>query len=253
MADPASASTPASKGESTFTENFNKWVQSIGIIIAAAWGAYTFVYKEIRVPKSAPVNISINLQLKKLGTANPKKALVAVEMRVSASNPSSRRTYLLQNKWMVWGYRANTKKPEDPATFYDRTATQMNAQLGNSSERHTRWSTRSVVAGGSLFSDTWLSPNETLTKTIIFCVPRNQYDSVLAIVVMPTSESEKGLEMQWRGNKDTENTQSTLYVVGDHGQLEPAKTDGKGRLNDERVRELGYQLATGSAEISLWE
>jgi hypothetical protein len=253
MASPASAPVTETKPKSTFTENFNKWVQSIGIIVAALWGAYTFVYKEIAVPKSAPVNISINLQLRKLSTAKPKKALVAMEMRVSASNPSSRRIYLLQNKWMVWGYTANPKKPEDPDCFYARTADLMNDQLGQFSERHASWSTRNIVAGGSLFDDDKLSPNETITRTIIFYVPPDQYDSVRAEALIPTSEVENRLKVQWRSGKGTEDTMLTIYLVGDHGQLEPTKIDERGRPNDERVKGLGYQLSGTSTEISLWE
>src|SRR5438093_325085 len=87
----------------SFGESLNTWVQAIGIIIAACWGVYTFGYKEIMVPKSAPVNITLNLQLKKIGGAPAKGDLVAVEMRASATNPSSRDIHLLPNAWIAYG------------------------------------------------------------------------------------------------------------------------------------------------------
>lgn len=40
-------------------------VQTTAIVLAGVWALYTFVYKEILLPKSAPVNVSIDLQLKK--------------------------------------------------------------------------------------------------------------------------------------------------------------------------------------------
>ena len=42
----------------TFGKTLNTWVQTIGIIAAGAWGIYTFAFKEIVTPRSAPINIS---------------------------------------------------------------------------------------------------------------------------------------------------------------------------------------------------
>src|SRR5690349_16115704 len=38
----------------TFAEQLNTWMQIAGILIAAVWGVYTFVFKEITTPKAAP-------------------------------------------------------------------------------------------------------------------------------------------------------------------------------------------------------
>jgi hypothetical protein len=69
--------------ERTIGETINTWMQIAGILLAGAWGVYTFFEKEVFIPKSAPVNISINLQLKKVGTGSASQAsLAAVEMNV---------------------------------------------------------------------------------------------------------------------------------------------------------------------------
>jgi hypothetical protein len=93
----------AKSRESSFGRELNAWVQTIAIIVAASWGIYTFVYKEITLPKSAPVNVSMDLQLKKIGTSVDKREqevpFVAVEMKVRATNPTSRSIYLLPSTW----------------------------------------------------------------------------------------------------------------------------------------------------------
>ena len=76
----------ANSGGRSIGQEVNAWVQTVGILIAAAWGVYTFVYKEMIEPKSAPINISVDLELKKVGAADvtkrgTKKRLIPVELR----------------------------------------------------------------------------------------------------------------------------------------------------------------------------
>jgi hypothetical protein len=236
-----------------FAELFNKWAQSIGIVVAAIWGAYTFIYKEIMLPQESPINISVNLQLKKAGTGKPKASLIPVEMRISATNPSSRTIYLLPGYWIAWGYQTTPKDDNDPSAFYERMAEEMNAQNGQYSERHSASSPRSIVAGGSLFSDDSLSPNETLTRTIMFYAPRDKYDSVLAQINMPSIEAKEGLQVQWRVNKEDSTVEGILYLVNKQGERTLAKRDEKGHLADQKVKDMEYQMTTTSAEIPLWK
>ncbi len=253
MATPSTAPLPGlAPKRLPFTELFSKWVQSIGIIIAAIWGVYTFIYKEIELPQQAPINISFNLELKKAGAGKPKTSLIPVEIHVSAKNPSSRTIYLLPSYWIAWGYKTGPKDNMDSGAFNERLAALMNAQEGQDSERHSVSSARSIVAGGSLFSDDSLSPNETLTRTIMFYAPRDKYDSVLAQVNMPSFEAQEGLEMQWKVNEDG-SVEGTLYVINKDGTRTPAKKDEKGRLADQKVTQMEYQLSTTDAEISLWQ
>jgi hypothetical protein len=252
MASPAS--TPSPSREHTVVDTFNKWAQAIGIIVAAAWGAYTFIYKEITLPKSAPINITMTMQLKRVGAAKSKNRLVAVEMRVTASNPSSRKVYLLPSMWSVEGLGVVPKHAESPASFYERTAALMNAQGGQYETRHAGIKMSGVVAAGSLFSDSWLNPNETVTRTIIVYIPRDEYDSLFARTVIPSVEAASGIELQWKADQEGGAPEETLYLVNARGEKEPVQKSEKGGfLQDQRVRELGFQEATSSAEMSLWD
>lgn len=113
--------------ERTLGQTLNTWVQTIGIVCAGAWALlYTFGYKDIFVPKSAPVNISLNLSLKKVGPkASSTDSLTAVEMKIAATNPSSRPVYLLRSAWVAIGC---TIRPR-----LDGSGAQQNDQLNSNS------------------------------------------------------------------------------------------------------------------------
>jgi hypothetical protein len=104
-------------------QNLNTWVQTIGIIGAAIWGIYAFHQQYYVIPSSAPVNITLDLQLKrsgvvKLGGKNSgNNQLLTIEMKVSATNPSSRTVYLLQSAWYVYGLRLKNEEGIEDKAF----------------------------------------------------------------------------------------------------------------------------------------
>ena len=62
----------------TRIEKFNTLVQTLGIIIASIiaslFTVYAFYYEKVLLPKSAPINISTELSLKRSGTNIPTMA-----------------------------------------------------------------------------------------------------------------------------------------------------------------------------------
>jgi hypothetical protein len=243
----SSASDPSTSSERVFIDSFSKWIQTIGIIIAAGWGVYTFIYKEIKVPTSAPINISVNMQLKKVGTGKPKGKLVAVEMRVSATNPSPRKVYLLPSAWMVWGIQMSATEPADDD--YKQITDMMNAQQADYVNRYTNPQSQGLVAGGSLFMDQVLNPNETVTRTVIFCVPREKYDLLEAHTRIPTSSVQGVFSLQWDYNpdKNSEYFRQEVYLIDKNGRQQPL-SKGKGGYSDDRLQEAG-----SNTELSMWE
>jgi hypothetical protein len=87
------------------------WGPTIGIVVSSLVGIGGLVfgfYKDVIAPKSAPINISVNLQLKKIGpgksdASDIAKRFIAIEMRVSATNPSTRQVFLLPSAWIAHG------------------------------------------------------------------------------------------------------------------------------------------------------
>jgi hypothetical protein len=232
----------------TVGETLNTWVQIAGICIAAAWGVYTFVFKEITVPKSAPVNISINLQLKKLGTGSSNKAnLMAVEMNISATNPSTREIHVLPSAWNARGIRigvAETDQTNFTKAIEDALRDTTNI---DTVQRHAVAEERLMVAAGLLFADASLKPNEKVARTIIIYVPRDDYDFVEVSAAMLSVEDVSRIALEWVFDKEYDDLKPVYYRVNKNGNRSPIKESDAS--SDKRVK-LQWTLA--SSQISLW-
>jgi hypothetical protein len=229
-------------------ETINTWMQIVGICIAAAWGVYTFVFKEITVPKSAPVNISINLQLKKLGTGSSNKAnLMAVEMNISATNPSTREIHLLTSAWSARGIRIGVAE-RDQTNFTKAIEDALRESNGlDTVQRHAVAKERSMVAAGPLFVDADLKPNEKVARTIIIYVPRDDYDFVEVSAAMPSAEGVSRIALEWVFDKEYDDLKPVFYRVNKNGNRTPIKESDAS--SDKRVK-LQWTLA--GSQISLW-
>jgi hypothetical protein len=234
--------------ERTVAQKLNTWAQTIGIVIAAAWGVYTFIYKEVMLPRSAPVNISVNLQLKKIGFASSQiqdenKSLIAVEMRVSATNPSPREVYLLPSAWIVYGHKIGVLR--ERRAFTEEAITALNSGQGIYVEKHSAPVTTSVVAIGSLFADDVLKPNEAATRTVVFHVPPGRYDWLDVQAIMPTMAKKGGAALEWKFDEKA-GLVPVIYRVNARGERE--------KMGDEASSDphLELQSAHSMAALSLW-
>jgi hypothetical protein len=231
----------------SFAENCKDWVQTVGIIIAAIWGVYAFVYKEITAPRSAPVNITLDLQLKKVDAGAPQHDLVAVEVKCSAKNPSSREIKLLPSAWIAYGSRIVGVK-EDQIDFPHQASATLQDNGGMSPVlRHALREKISMVGTGLLFPDDGLKPGETTARTLVIYVPKNVYNQLDFVAVMPSSEDTKGIKAEWSLNNDEELVHE-MYRLDKKGQRLPTQLDENGSYLDKR---LWAQKSTAYAAISL--
>jgi hypothetical protein len=236
----------------TSARKINTWVQTVGIFLAAAWGVYTFVYKEIMLPRSAPVNISVNLQLKKIGTPtsgpeHKKGSLVAIEMRVSATNPSSREVYLLPSAWIAYGLSVDSVSHS--AAFAKNAISSLNShEASYYEEKHATVSEASVVAVGNLFVDDSLKPNETVTRTLVFHVPPGRYDWLDVQAVMPTVARKTSVGLEWKFDQESGLVPTLYHVNGSGERTEMAKSENGEYL----VGNIELQQARSMSALSLW-
>lgn len=236
----------------TWTRELNTWVQTVGIVIASVWGVYTFVYKEVMIPRSAPINITLNLQLEQTGTkglknAASKESLVAIAMKVVATNPSSRTVYLFPSAWIAYGLSVGVQS-DDNASFQLLTAESLSSDNINAAERHSKNDATTVVAVGHLLPDAYLRPSETAIRTVVFHVPLDKYDLVQVQTLMPTAANVSGIALSWEFDKD-ETLKPVMYRVSPSGTRTPMPTDPDGGYSDAR---LELQMATSISQLSLW-
>ncbi len=249
----------------SFGQEINAWVQTVGILFAAAWGGYTFIYKEVWLPNSAPVNISVDLQLKKVGQMGPhgapvsdvsdkpnglageidkKKQLIGVEMRISAVNPSPRDVYLLPSAWSAWGIVDRASSDDLPI---EDVAKSLNAGYMQYSLKHAVPAEASLVAVGALFKDTVLRPNEKVGRTEIFYVPAGRYDRILVDGELNTMSKPAKLTVQWKW--ENERLFAQLYRVGANNEPIELKKDEKAHYFEDN----GLQIQSASGQIFLWQ
>lgn len=71
-------------------QRIKDWLQIILLVFGAAWGIYTFVYKEIIVPSRRPAALRVTATLEEVGR---KKDMLLVRARIVVSNQSDTKIY----------------------------------------------------------------------------------------------------------------------------------------------------------------
>ena len=231
-----------------FGENLNTWVQTIGILIAAGWGVWTFVYKEIKIPASAPTNISLNLQLKRVEKVGNQKSFDIIEMKVSATNPSSRVCYILSSAWAAYGIKLTYSNYTNIDSFYKLGTYVLNTHMGHYIEKHSSLEMDSLVAVGNLFRDEFIEPSESITTTIVFHVPRNEYDILEVHAYMPSVGLKNRVSLKW--SLDEKGLHPNVYLLKDGGV--PKKVENDDTLQFKYLEDhLGFQIALPISQLPI--
>jgi hypothetical protein len=207
----------------TFGKTLNTWAQTVGIVVAGIWGIYTFVFKEIVVPRSSPVNISIDLNLRKITeqrTAD-KRALTPIEIMVTAKNPSTRQISVLPTGWAAYGVVISREDLQDFPT--GEVISSKSGQLFL--DKYAKSSVRELVDFGRLFPDTSLKPGEVVTRRLVFFVPSNKFDIVDVQTVVPTTTKPEKTDLAWNLTKEQTFTQMLYRIAPDGTRTAIGGTD----------------------------
>ena len=156
------------------TGDVHEWTKTVAVVVAALWGVYTFIWKDILVPSWAPPSLVIEVKPRQEGPeARPQAGGTGptrLRLRVIATNPSSRTLYLLPN---VWWATALQRSRAVPGRSFE---TEANAVLRDPSvlqaERGQALVSAGVVATGRLFIDDQILPGESLSRDLSIPLPR---------------------------------------------------------------------------------
>ena len=160
--------------------SLHEWVRTLGIIIAASWGIYTFVWKEIYVPSQAPASISLEISLTPIAADGPgtgSSPSLQRELKVSATNASNRRLYLLNSFWELFPIR---RQGWNRATFPERAKGPFDAMPV---ERGAVLQPYPTEAAGKLFVDDHINPGETIHRSVIVSLPAGAYAAQVDVLV----------------------------------------------------------------------
>ena len=210
------------------------------------------------------MNVSVDLQLKKIGWPDSQlqrgknKTLIPIEMTVSAVNPSSRTVYLFPSVWLARGSNV-TPLPENQELTKQITS-YLNMSVLSQIERHDR--TYNVSAGpvaiGRLFVDTFLRPNEKVTRKIVFHLPPGQYDLIEVHAIVPTYAkrpavifgSNERLRSEWKYDEKTGKPYIKIYRSVKNGEPKEIGEDKYGTYSDAAYE---IQETESISTLSLWQ
>jgi hypothetical protein len=170
----------------TRSATLHEWIRSGGILIAAAWGVYTFVWKDILVPSWQPAYLSLEASVTP-ETGRPAGADgQEMTLEVKGSNASSRRVYLLPNVWWLSGIQ---RKPSRVSTaggtqsFLQEANQALEGVVLMHAERSVPRTPRELIAVGRLFDDNFLDPGAALQRTILVRIPPGYEAAELKMIV----------------------------------------------------------------------
>ncbi len=210
----------------------HEWIRSGGILIAAAWGVYTFVWKDILVPAWQPATLSLEVSL----TAVPDSPVQAdgreMTLVVKAVNSSSRRVYLLANVWWLRELR------RDPRTESGERRKQLFLQNSDETlrketvqealehvERDVTSTYPELLAVGRLFGDDVIHPGESVNRTILVRIPNGTSAADLRITVpllsRPPEGFFKGRRLAWGLSEDITPIPMMCSTANDKDSAQP--------------------------------
>ena len=178
MSKEAEAEPTASKFS---VETLNSAVQTLAIVLAGAWGVYTFVYEARIAPGLAPPSVSVTSRLERVGERD---GMVAIRSTVTRSNVGQAEVRVLGLTYNVVGVKmrfgdasaAGTMSEEAPrssavseAKYYDEP------ESGEVLLRHGVLF-EGATASPSAPSD--LNPGEAVSRDLIFYADPTRFDSI---------------------------------------------------------------------------
>ncbi|MFM7753751.1 MAG: hypothetical protein ACKO58_05095, partial [Cyanobium sp.] len=144
----------------------HEWIRSGTVLIAAAWGVYTFIYKDILVPSWQPAHLTLEANLSPVPDRPAKAAGLDMMLQVKATNASSRRVYLLANIWTLRGVdtapRTGSKVDSE---FLQESIQSLRYGSLLHTERGVRRSAGKMLAVGRLLGDEFIDPGSSVNRS----------------------------------------------------------------------------------------
>ena len=220
------------------------------VLAVAAFGVWQFWLKEIVWPAAAPLNLTTELGVKEAGIrvspeTDSKHQFDAIELVVTARNPSTRSLYLLSNIWVARGISID---PRIKGELWQTQTTERIAKYQSTlAGEHYKIRAIKLVAGGYVFDDHVSRPNKSVTRSFVFYVPHGVYDYVEVAFAIPTTPIDNAVEAGWTLNADdTVKYRAYRRAKDSHEEIK----DLVAAFADPATQ---LQTAEASRQFSLWQ
>ncbi|MEA2928743.1 MAG: hypothetical protein QOG38_1171 [Hyphomicrobiales bacterium] len=235
------------------TPHLRDWVQTLLLGAGIGAGVWQFVFKEIWAPAAAPINVTTEVAVKRAGFRNTSEQtagaqLEAIEVAVTAKNPSARDVWLLPTCWSANGVTV-VAAPQD-GDWTNRVTTQINDRRRTAEGLSYRWGNLITVAAGDVFPDDGvIHPNESITTSFVFYVPQRVYDVLYIRVQLPTTPIANSADIVWTVTPEG-GCEARAYRTKKAGERGEEITDFLAAFRDPTLQ---FQTAVSTRELSLWQ
>lgn len=226
-------------------------LQAFALLIAAAWGLYTFVYKEVYVPRNRPASLVVTPVLEAIGRRGN---LVLARATFEMVNHSDSKVYVPAMWYSVRGLKLESVDQDD--SVYLRQNRE-NAQQPYPTARFSQFTAADLVGQGKVSTEveTWFEPGAEQRVEQLLYIPADRYDAAQ-------------LQVQYLISKDIHDVKEIRWNTTPQGDLNPrmvftrdSKYYGNGaptEMSDTSARYLGWLRRTKAginfvtATIPLW-
>ena len=175
----------------------HEWIRSAGILIAAGWGVYTFVWKDILVPSWQPAHLGLEASLTPVPDRPPSSAGLEMSLQIKASNASSRRVYPLSS---IWSLREINRAPRAGASgtsgetlFFSQADEVLQGEALSHAERGVSSTPGRLLALGRLMDDDFLDPGESVQRSMLVRIPPGAAAAELQVTLLLLTRRPAGL------------------------------------------------------------
>ena len=240
-----------------FTVRENPWttvakdiIQALAICVAALWGVYTFIYKEIIVPSRAPASLVVTPTLEEIGRRGD---TVMVRATFTMENHSGAKVYAPAMWYSVRGLKLQSAATED--TTYLREVRE-GAEKPYPTSRFSQFVAADVIGTGKLTSEveTWYEPNAAQKIEQLLYVPADRYDAAqLAVQVLLTRSVDDVKQVRWKTTDDGELEPTLVFKDGStYAGTGPAALNASEQRYVRWLRANNGGVNFVTATISLW-
>jgi|GEM_PF-3022523 len=226
-------------------------LQAFALLIAAAWGLYTFVYKEVIVPRNRPAALVVTPVLEAIGRRGN---MVLARATFEMANHSESKVYVPAMWYSVRGLKLEGVEQDD--STYLRTNRE-NAEKPYATARFSQFSVVELVGSGKVNTEVeyWFEPGAEQRVEQLLYIPADRYDAAqLQVEYLLTKDIHELKEIRWR-TTDQGDLDPRLVFSADsrwYGGGAPAA------IADTSARYLGWLRQTkagvnfATATIPLW-
>jgi hypothetical protein len=188
-------------------ETLSSAVQTLAIVLAGAWGVYTFVYEAKIAPGLAPPSVSVTSALERVGE---KDGTVAIRSTVTRTNVGQAEVRVLALTYNVVGVRVRFGERGAPARELAGDLAGSNAVAEakyyepDGGEVILRHGVLFEGAAGSSGSPSGLNPGEAVSRDLVFYADPDRFDSIRFLVELSYAKmSEPPVPLVFEVGRDT--------------------------------------------------